>query len=183
MKPTFWSSEKLVSFAAVLISLMTFIVFIYQTNLIRKQQYMSVYPHLDLGNHNSWTVNYKYVLENQGVGPAFIKSIEVRERGGETFDDLVDFIEGKITKADSIEFHYSDLRVGQLIQPQQKIILFGLSDQHYTKPKGLPANTIRSANRLREIINNDSVAIRITYESIYGERWTLDRDEDAPIKH
>ncbi len=35
MKP-FWTGDKLLSIAAVFVSLLTLVVFIYQTNLIRK---------------------------------------------------------------------------------------------------------------------------------------------------
>ncbi len=56
-------SDKILSLSAMFISICTLVVFLYQTNLIRKQQYMSVYPHLLLGNYGTWTPNYKFVLQ------------------------------------------------------------------------------------------------------------------------
>lgn len=165
----------------MIISLSTLIVFAYQTNLIRKQQYMSVYPHLNLVNYNSGSINYKYVLRNEGVGPGFISDIVIRETGGPVYESFVEYLEQKITKKDSIEFHYSDLYKGRLIQADEEIILFGLSGHEYTRMHGLPRNTIRSANKLYHILN--SLEVKITYESIYGESWSITHDSEIPIKN
>lgn len=177
------NSELLVGITAVIISLSTLIVFIYQTNLIRKQQYMSVYPHLDVSNINTGSMNYKFVLFNEGIGPAFITKLEITEKHGQSYDDLVDYLEEKITEQDTIQFHYSDLYEGQLIQAKEEVYLFGLSDNNYVRANGLAENTINSAHRLEEILNSDSLTIKITYESIYGESWTITDDSRKPIKN
>ena len=54
------SSEMLIGLTAMIISLSTLIVFVYQTNLIRKQQYMSVYPHLNMMHRNSGSADYMF---------------------------------------------------------------------------------------------------------------------------
>lgn len=179
----FWTAEKILGLSALFVSLCTLFVFIYQTNLIRKQQYMSVYPHLNLTNYHSESLNYKYVLINQGVGPAFIKSIHVKELNGKPYDSLLDYIEDKLEERDSIWFHYSDLYEGQLIPANKEIILFGLSDRGYTKAQNLPLNTIAGAKKLRQILNSDSLEIKITYESIYSESWSITSDSEMPVKN
>lgn len=55
MKKRFWNTDKLMSFLAILLSVGTLLVFIYQTNLIRKQQYAAVYPYLEMGFHGRGT--------------------------------------------------------------------------------------------------------------------------------
>ena len=182
MASKFWTSEKLLGLSALFISLCTLAVFIYQTNLIRKQQYMSVYPHLNLANHNSESLNYKYVLSNEGVGPAFIRTIHVKESNGKAYENLLTYVESKIQESDSIWIHYSDLYEGRLLSANDKIILFGLSDIGYTNARGLPSNTIVGANKLWHILNSDSLDIIISYESIYGERWRITSDSSSPIK-
>jgi len=42
IKQPFWNNEKLLGISALLVSTMSLIVFVYQTDLLRKQQYMSV---------------------------------------------------------------------------------------------------------------------------------------------
>ena len=183
MKKKFWTSAKLLSLSALFVSLATLFVFVYQTNLIRKQQYMSVYPHLNMGNHNSESLNYKFVLKNEGVGPAFIKSVEIEHLDGSVYESFVDYLDERITEKDSVYFHYSDLYEGQLISANEELILFGLSDKSYTKAHGLPENTIRGGNKLRAMLNTDSLSYKITYESIYEEAWTLVNDSEIPVKN
>lgn len=43
-----WNLDKTLSLMAFLISLGTFFLLYYQTNLTRKQQYASVFPYLEL---------------------------------------------------------------------------------------------------------------------------------------
>ena len=183
MKKEFWTAEKLLGLSAMIISLSTLFVFVYQTNLIRKQQYMSVYPHLGLTNFNSGSLNYKYVLENEGVGPAFLKEIHIKEKNGQTHESLVAYVEGALPVEDSIAIHYSDLYAGRLIPAGEEIILFGLSDNGYLKSYNLPPNTVEGAETLRSILNDESLTIEIVYESIYGERWSINSHSYSPIKH
>ena len=91
MKKKFWNSDKILSLSAMFISLCTLIVFIYQTELIRVEQHKSVYPYLSLSNGGSGNINYRYILENKGIGPAVLTSIKVTDSEGKVFDDIVDF--------------------------------------------------------------------------------------------
>ncbi len=183
MKKEFWTAEKLLGLSAIIISLSTLFVMAYQTNLVRKQQYMSVYPHLDLTNFNSGSLNYKYVLTNEGVGPAFVKEIHVKEKNGQAHESLVAYVEGALSEEDSIAIHYSDLYAGRLIPAGEEIILFGLSDNSYLNSYNLPPNTVEGAETLRSLLNDESIMIEIVYESIYGERWSINNHSYSPTKH
>ena len=183
MDQRFFTGDKLIGLSALFVSLLTLMVFIYQTNLIRKQQFMAVYPHLNLINNNSWSLNYKYVLENEGVGPAFIRSIEARELNGTTYEGLNQLVDAKLNEEDSVWVHYSDIYPGKLISAGEEIILFGLSDEAYTNSVGLPPNTLEGADKLRRIFNSDRLEIEIVYESIYGERWSVFNHSLSPEKH
>lgn len=67
---------------AVLISVGTLLVFLYQTNLVRQQQYMSVLPYLEFQNHDVFSYdNYELILKNKGIGPALIISRNVISKG------------------------------------------------------------------------------------------------------
>lgn len=183
MENKFWNSEKLLSLSALLVSLLTLAVFIYQTNLIRKEQYMKVYPHLSLFNYGSNTLFYKYVLVNQGIGPALIKSVKVNTLDGENYKSLTGYLEDKLSEKDSIWLYDSDLVPGQLIPAEQTINLIGLFDDERIQSMELSPNTLKGSRKLRRIINSDSLKIEIEYESIYGERWVIRNDENMPIKN
>lgn len=183
MDQKFWSSEKIVSLSAMMISLLTLIVFVYQTNLIRKQQFMSVYPHLDLYNTNSGSLAYKFVLENKGVGPAFIKKITIQDSLGNKYETMTDYLLTKLSIKDSLSISNSDIYEGLLISAGDVINLFQLTDPKQLISLGIPPNTIKGANKLRAILNDDAAwRLTIVYESIYGEQWSINKEGAIPRK-
>lgn len=173
-KPKFWTSDKVLSLSAMMISLCTLGVFIYQTNLIRKQQYLSVYPYLSMFNAYSGTENYQYILVNNGIGPAMIKSVKVKYKGLTHDSDLPDFLrkhfhENKIG-GDSLSTRYSNISVGRLIPANEEIsVIEAVKD-------------LTTAEILRKFINNEDLEFIIEYESIYGERWRISNKYTIPVK-
>jgi len=165
------NSEKLLSLTAMLISIGTLIVFLYQTNLIRKQQYMSVYPYLSMTNYGSNTENYMYVIDNNGIGPAIIKSISVKTKTGETFTDIAPFVGSKLLKSDSVGYYHTNLSVGMLIPANSQIKIIELIDKK-----------VKSARRLFEILNKEGAIISVEYESIYEEVWRVTNQSKIPVK-
>ena len=182
MPKPFWNSDKFLSLSALLVSLLTLIVFVYQTDLIRKQQFRSVYPHLVLTNQASGSLNYQYVLLNQGIGPAMLKDINITHLSGEKYESLAEYVASEINEKDSIFFYNSDIYEGRLIPAGEEIPLFGMISEKELAKYGV-RNTIYGANKLRSIINNDSLEVRITYESIYEESWTISNWDPRPIKN
>lgn len=188
MKPKFWTSEKLLSLTALLVSLSTLIVFVYQTNLIRQQQFMSVYPYMNLGNEYSGTLKYKYILSNEGIGPAFIESVKITSPDKEVFNDLVDYVDHLAISEDSIWYFHSNLNAGKLIPSNKKIPLIQLVNKEMLMElglsdlEGLPMNTIEGSKMLYQILNDDSLNIEIIYSSVYGERWILKNHTNTPVK-
>ncbi len=176
------SNELLIGIAAMIISLSTLLVFAYQTHLIRKQQFRSVYPHLNLIHMNSGSADYQFVLRNQGIGPAFITALKVKEPNGKTYDNLVQYMRHKIAKKDSIRWKYSDLSIGALVQEKEEVILFELFDGEDSVSPGHQKNALQAANKLRQILTNDSLQITISYKSIYEESWTIN-NSSMPIKN
>jgi len=170
-KPVFWSSEKLLSLSAILISVCTLFVFLYQTNLIRQQQYKSVYPYLSIGNYGSQTKNFRYVLENKGIGPAVVKSIKVKHKDRPEFEDIATFVIKELSVVDSITYFYSNISPGRLISPDEKIEIIGNNDGKFS-----------TSEIIYDIINDDDLDIEIIYESIYEESWKITNASNYPIK-
>ncbi|MEX0273761.1 MAG: hypothetical protein AB3N16_05225, partial [Flavobacteriaceae bacterium] len=172
---------------ALLVSLFTLVVFIYQTNLIRQQQYMSVYPYLSMGNEYSSTLKYGYSLRNEGIGPAIIESVKVSYAKSKVYDDLVNYVEAMLNRA-SILYNYASLTEERLITANGKIPLIQLVDKDmysdYTVdgPGNLPINTLEDSNMLFKILNDKDLHIEIIYSSVYGEKWRLRNHTYAPVK-
>lgn len=169
-----WSSDRWMSIAAIVASVGTLFVIVYQTNLIRKQQYASVLPYLEMWNSNPGREGetYKYVLMNNGIGPAFIKEVKIHYQDSIYLYDPYDFAYHVIRPRDSlINYSYSNIRKGRLIPPGEKVDLIGVTKD------ALNAGILRNW-----FGNNDSIAVEIIYESVYGERWSAKGIATEPKK-
>ncbi len=61
---------------ALLISVLALVVSIYEANLLKVQQTALVWPYLTVSpNYNAQ--RFSFIAENNGTGPAVIKSVEV----------------------------------------------------------------------------------------------------------
>lgn len=164
-------SEKILSFSAILLSLCTLIVFLYQTNLIRQQQYMSVYPYLEIGYNGINTKEFSFTIENNGVGPAIIEELKVGNEGELRQQDFVEFFFNKIQSTKKFKLTYSNLYGGQLITPNKPIEIFKSTD-----------TTNYTSDKLYGILKKDNMTFEITYSSIYGEKWKITNKSAVPIK-
>jgi hypothetical protein len=150
----FWSADKIVSFSAIFISLCTLIIFIYQTNLIQKQQSASVMPFVELYSSGVDTGEYKLVLTNNGTGPAFIRGLKIKYNG-ETYNaDPAGFLRNVLP--DHLQFTdlTSDLYIGQALPAGAHVELITVS------------NSKEGASRLRSLFGNQQARIEIIYASV-----------------
>lgn len=166
-----FSGEKILSLSALLISICTLFVFLYQTSLIRKQQYLSVYPHLEMGNYYTGSLNYTYGLRNTGIGPAIISEIRVKEKGKIVASDVAEYVSSKLEKKDSVWYSHSNLAKGMLIPEKEDIELIAATGKTY-----------HSAEKLHSILNNEDLMIEIEYKSIYEESWMATNHDRQPKK-
>ncbi|MEC8831512.1 MAG: hypothetical protein VX772_04070, partial [Bacteroidota bacterium] len=157
-------------------------------NLLRKQQYMSAYPHLSLMNEKSGTLHYSFSLSNYGVGPAFIESVKVSASNDTVYDDIIHYVEKTMGKQDSFTYAHSNLWVGQLIPANEKINLIQLLDKSMVKDwggvatKNTAKNTLNTANKMYQILNDNEMDIEIIYSSVYGEKWSIGNHSNVPKK-
>ena len=171
MKNTFWNAEKLMSLLAILLSVCTLFVFIYQTNLIRKEQYASVFPYLQMGFSGSGSANMSYMLMNEGVGPALIKDVVVLTDEGEYEGSLIELLDELLTKTsrDSLDFVYSDLVPGNMLPAGETIELVRTRNWY-------------SSQKIQEALMTKVEELVVVYESIYGERWRASSNNTVPQK-
>ncbi len=170
-KRRFWSSEKILSISAILVSIGTFAMFAYQTSIMRKQQHMSVYPYLQFANYYNYSTNYKFVLSNKGVGPAIVNFAKISIKGRIQEKDLAFYL-GKITtkRKDSVNFYTSNINKGQLIAEKETIEIVEL----------IEGNSLKSSIELYNLMHNDSLDFIIEYESVYGEKWRINMRDNIP---
>ena len=88
------NADRIVSISAIVVSLATLIMILYQTNLMRQEQRASVMPSLMIGYGKSDTLNVvqeRIWLKNNGLGPAFIEKMVVIDSTGTHTMDLFDY--------------------------------------------------------------------------------------------
>ena len=171
-KQKFWTSEKLLSLSAIFISLCTLTVLIYQANLNRQYQHLSVYPYLLVGHQGSGGPNYRFSIKNEGIGPAIISSIKIISPEEEVYDDFIDYVVNQLSPADtSMGFFHTNLNVGRMIPANQIIELIGTTD-------GKSATSVK----LRSLLAREGFQYELTYRSIYGDEWVVTNESPIPVE-
>ena len=95
------STDRLVGISAIVISLCTLIIFIYQTELIREQSRLSVKPRIAFSssqNQKDSTYQFRQVMVNKGLGPAIIDSMALIYNGKYYELDMGEFLGTKFPK-------------------------------------------------------------------------------------
>ncbi|WKN41960.1 hypothetical protein [Tunicatimonas pelagia] len=120
----FWNSEKIISLSAFIVSIATLLALMYQirisseqNELVRKQQYASVLPYVEIWPANRNSSHFSLSLVNNGIGPAFINEVRVVYEGQVYKNDPRTFYYSKIIKTDTIQFGYADIIKGQVLPP------------------------------------------------------------------
>ncbi len=175
-----WNSDKIVSLSAMSISLITLIIFIYQTNLMSKQNYLSILPYLSLSISNSPVDGtFKLKLENHGVGPAIIESVTCTYKDEkydlhEFDDELFTFLRAKAPALDSIKaISHSSLDKGMAIPVNSS---YGILEVINSSSDYVLMST--ALNRLIQ----EGLRYEIIYRSIQDERWMINNDTQGPKK-
>lgn len=147
--------EMFIAVFAIFISLSTLFVYIYQSNLMKQQQRMSVWPYLSFGP--SWGYDYfRLNLVNKGIGPAIVKSFEMSYDG----KALGNIHELMLLVPDSLksEYLYSTVWPGMVIMAGEEVNMFKVTDPGTVK-------------YIVENLLNDKMDISICYASVYGDTW------------
>jgi hypothetical protein len=171
MKPKFWNADKIVSLSAILISLATMTIYLYQTHLIRKQQSASVMPYLLIGTSSHNNEHFNFGIENNGLGPALIEEINVIFKGKKYKNcDLAKFFYNYNPQKDTLYFSNGDIVSGMLV-PSGKTII------------NIETNNQKSADKLKEYFWSKKILdVEVIYASIYGEKWMVSTQNIRPQK-
>lgn len=185
-KQSTWDGDKMMSMAAIFISVLSMFAVIYQSYLAREenelmriQQSASVLPYLSQW-YSSIDSKYKFVIANKGVGPAFIKEVEFIAYDPESkkavyfpadTNNFIDFINEKSTLLGSRVIKRSPIYTNKLISPNEEVALVTFSVPDYEEMQ-----------LIRDEFSNYYVDFNIVYEDVYGTAWKLSSNSNAPIK-
>lgn len=174
MKRKFWTSDKVVSFVAIVVSVFSLFIFVRQTNIIEEQSKRSVMPYLLMDSaNNSEKGTYSISIVNYGVGPAIVESRQIRYKDKVYDMEFFDFLKEQIPEMDSVHFiNTTTLQVGVAIpsSSERNILMVGGDAHSYT-----------TFLKVLQGLLEDEFYYEITYKSIYGERWSISSNEQIPI--
>lgn len=175
-----WDSEKALSLSAMFISFITLMIFIYQTNLMRRQNYISILPYLQISTSNNAEHHvYELNLKNHGVGPAIIEKVTMQIQG-QSYDladyenDVLTFLQAVAPKLDSISnYSNSTLNRGIAIPANTTYNVFRVydSEQDYL----LVRQTLDSLLAV-------GLDFELRFKSIQDEHWVIRPDSDGPLR-
>lgn len=163
MPPARLSTDRLLAFSAVFLSLAALVVSVLQTQILRDQQRSSVWPHLQVYAQVD-EPELAYQLVNNGVGPAIVESFAI-EWEGETYAGMEPVLRELMARAggpDSLGdfgWYYTEVLPGEVIPAGGSVRL------------GQVLHSYRFLRDLQDAIADESFHVRIRYADVYGETW------------
>jgi hypothetical protein len=158
--------DRWLSMAAAIGALCAVAIALYQASLSREQQRASAWPYL--AQSNSYVAGQPYTrqLENQGIGPARVRSFQVLV-DGKPAHNWSDVVGALIDQPDSGLVYYSFGR-GSVVPPGATRTLLRL-------PPGNQARLFWQAAQTR-------LETVVCYCSVYDECWNADTRAKEPIR-
>ena len=177
MKKPFLSSDKIFGLTAMLISLVTLIIFVRQTNIMDKQSRLSAMPYLRFETSaNSFDQEFILDLVNYGVGPAIIDGKTI-SYGDQTFDlEFHEFLrsEFKSYGMDTINIiSNASINAGLAIPSggERTILKVGGTKEDYQAFMSLFGKIQQEEKPLN---------FEIRYRSIYNDKWKISSSDEIP---
>ena len=158
------STDRLLAFAAVFLSLAALVVAIFQTAILREQQRASAWPHLQLTTE-SIDEDFGMTLTNNGVGPALIRDVDIRY-DGRAYPSLKTVFDDELRRQyplDSLGYghYYTEVVAGDVLAAEQQAALFRV------------VNGPRAASLTQAEFGGERLRLTIRYADVYGNEWTL----------
>lgn len=155
-------SNRVTSIAAIVVSVATLIVLVYQLQLTRKQQYVSVLPYLSISYSRPSLDEYKLYVTNVGIGPAFIENVTFKFPHQDfEGDGYFCFFKYNKKPMEKSQIYSSGFKGGNMLPSENSSVIIGVRDSE------------NDANIVREFFTSDSLTIEVVYSSVYGEKWVL----------
>ena len=172
-----WSAEKVMSLSALFVSAISLFALFYQLNLareenelMRKEQKASVLPHLSQW-YSTLDNSFKIVFGNRGVGPAFVKKVDLVLNDSLQFDntdDLIRHIFKNLEGLENSDYTSSTFTEGRVIPAGDEVVVISIRDT-------------ASKQRFLQYLDKNTLEFDVIYEDVYGTRWSLNNRKDKII--
>lgn len=151
------NTDRILSVTAILIGMMTLVVYFIQTRLIIDQQHAGVWPCIEItgtnyGDSTGIKEVFKINVTNKGIGPALIKKVEIKYKGTiyHNFSDIFD------VAIKSGNYSRSSLE-GRT-----------LASNEIVNPIDIPLS--QQGHKFAQLFyNHDSLECKVYYQSVYGK--------------
>jgi len=159
-----FKTELIVALAAIMISIISLVVYIYQAQIMREQQHISVWPYIEWDMTISTVDGIYIAVVNKGVGPAIIK--ETTLKLDEEKMDVLSLLGKVVGNLDSLSLSYGDVS-NKVFAPGEEYRLF-----HLKLINGKLGN--ESSREVYERVKKmyPRIKYEICYCSVYGDCWT-----------
>jgi hypothetical protein len=150
-------TDFIVSGAAIFVSLCTLVVLLYEARIMREQQRAAVWPYVEIGMGFS-DDGFAVRTYNQGIGPARIRSMEVRVDGEpvQTWRDMLDAL-GVETSGFS-----QDRTNGRVLPGQSELASLQAAGDGISAPV------------YEAYLNGNRLTFALCYCSVYDDCWQLE---------
>lgn len=174
--------DRILGLSAMIISLLTLIIFIYQTNIIHRQSRLSVTPRLSFTtseNQNDTISSYQLSIQNKGIGPAIINSAKIVLSNGKRYNlNMSEFWEEQYPKLKKygVFRNTSSIGKGTTLSANETRVL----SLYEFKPSKL--DTI---SKYLQLDKNGGLPfnIELIYSSIYEDKWRIDyKKNEHPVE-
>ena len=174
------NTDRILGISAMIISLLTLIIFIYQTNIMREQSKLSVKPRIAFSTDQSSRdslVQIKGRILNKGLGPAIIDSIYIEYQGQPYRVDMEAFIEAEMPDLKKLGnlVMSTTLSKGNTLLAGEEITIYSFR---------FIANDMPEIMQTLGMENPDKAPFefKTVYSSIYeDEKWMVSSESDEPI--
>jgi hypothetical protein len=164
-------TDRLLSVCAVIVAVSSVAVAVYQTRIMREQQKASAWPYVAQSNSLPREGAYTRTVENSGIGPAIVRTFQVRV-DGRPHRDWASAVRALTGIEGDGGLMYSSIGAGTVLLP-------GTSRTVLTLPPGPVALSFWQQAQTR-------LATRVCYCSVYGDCWLATADtattEPAPVR-
>ncbi len=174
------STDRVIGLTAMLVGLLTLIIFIYQTNIMREQSRLEVKPRLSFrfsSEENDGEFQLSLKLINKGIGPAIIESAFVNETNSgayESFEEFLKNVHPKLLELGEMR-QTATLSRGDVISPNEAFMFYTFVTNY------------ENFKKLKEYLGLvDEVTYpwttTVIYASMYDEKWKVtDKLRGHPI--
>lgn len=160
--------EMLVGLSAVLLSVCGLVVSIYETSLMREEQYASVWPYVEVGPSFAGE-GIKIRVQNTGVGPARIRSAAVLYNG-EVKKNWSDMIRSVVGEGKDVPVYQSLINGRVFPKGSDQETVFSLNEGRGDIDTGM-------IEKLEGEIAEGRLDVVVCYCSVYDECWTASMQE------